>query len=176
MMPAPQSAHHLLAALDEERAFDHAHAQEHDHAVPRVPLFAAISLALVALALVALVRLAGFDPVDAPSAEQVARDLRFEDRPGGAVAVFDHPSQNLVAIVPGGSDSFVRSTMRSLARDRRREGVGAEAPFHLAWHADGRLTLSDPITGRRLDLIAFGQDNARAFARWLPAPTNSMKD
>ncbi|NBT78838.1 MAG: hypothetical protein EBT04_10375, partial [Betaproteobacteria bacterium] len=43
--------------------------------------------------------------------------------------------------------------------------------FRLAGHADGRLTLTDPVTGRRLDLVAFGTDNAKSFSRWLPVPT-----
>ena len=35
--------------------------------------------------------------------------------------------------------------------------------------ADGRLTLNDPSTGHVVALEAFGPDNARAFARLLPA-------
>ena len=160
----------VLAALERERAFDQAHDEEHDNQVPKVPLYAAISLALITLALVTTARLAGFDPVDQPAQEIVARDLRFEDRPGGAVAVFDNATQSLVEVVPGGDDSFVRSTLRSMARDRRHDGAGSEVAFHLAGHADGRLTLTDPVTGRRLDLVAFGSDNAKSFSRWLPAP------
>ena len=169
-MKQPNHSNGILAALERERAFDDAHEEEHDNQVPKVPLYAAISLALFTLALVTVARLAGFDPVDHPAREIVARDLRFEDRPGGAVAVFDNATQSLVEVVPGGDDSFVRSTLRSMARDRRRDGAGSEVAFHLAGHADGRLTLTDPITGRRLDLVAFGSDNAKAFSRWLPVP------
>jgi hypothetical protein len=32
---------------------------------------------------------------------------------------------------------------------------------------DGRLTLDDPVSGRRLDLEAFGRDNAGAYAALL---------
>jgi len=170
-MTQPNQSTGILAALERERAFDRAHDEEHDHRVPKVPLYAAISLALFTLALVTTARLAGYDPVDQPAREIVARDLRFEDRPGGAVAVFDNATQSLVEVVPGGDDSFVRSTLRSMARDRRQGGAGSEVAFHLAGHADGRLTLTDPVTGRRLDLVAFGSDNAKSFSRWLPVPT-----
>ncbi|NBY16173.1 MAG: hypothetical protein EBQ78_00505, partial [Betaproteobacteria bacterium] len=86
-MTQPNHSGGILAALERERAFDQAHDEEHDNQVPKVPLYAAISLALLTLALVSGARLAGFDPVDQPAREVVARDLRFEDRPGGAVAV-----------------------------------------------------------------------------------------
>jgi putative photosynthetic complex assembly protein len=174
MNPRNRSAG-ILATLERERAFDQAHDEEHDNQVPKVPLYAAISLALFTLALVSTARLAGYDPVDQPAREVVARDLRFEDRPGGAVAVFDNATQTLVEVVPGGDDSFVRSTLRSMARDRRHDGAGSEVAFHLAGHADGRLTLTDPVTGRRLDLVAFGSDNAKSFSRWLPTPASSVK-
>jgi putative photosynthetic complex assembly protein len=168
--PATNPRPDPLVTLEREREFDRVHSEEHDNQVPKVPLYAAMSLAVFALVLVTGARLLGFDPVDQPAQEVVARDLRFEDRPGGAVAVFDGVDHSLVEIVPGGSDSFVRSTLRSMARDRLRDGAGSEVAFHLAGHADGRLTLTDPVTGRRLDLVAFGSDNAKAFSRWLPAP------
>jgi hypothetical protein len=42
----------------------------------------------------------------------------------------------------------------------------------LIGHADGRLTLLDPMTGTRVDLGSFGPTNAAVFARFLDdAPT-----
>jgi hypothetical protein len=38
-------------------------------------------------------------------------------------------------------------------------------------HPDGRLTLEDPATGRRMDLSAFGPSNAAVFARVLSNST-----
>jgi putative photosynthetic complex assembly protein len=54
-------------------------------------------------------------------------------------------------------------------RDRKRRGLGPEVPFRLTAHADGRLTLVDPATGRLVALEAFGADNAGAFAKLLVA-------
>jgi putative photosynthetic complex assembly protein len=62
----------------------------------------------------------------------------------------------------------MRGTLRGLARDRRMRDLGPEAPFRLVSWTDGRLTLDDTATGRRLDLLAFGQTQAEAFARLLP--------
>jgi hypothetical protein len=41
-------------------------------------------------------------------------------------------------------------------------------PFRIALETDGRLLLSDPATGRTVDLRAFGPTNLEVFARLLP--------
>ena len=63
----------------------------------------------------------------------------------------------------------MRGALRGLARERRLDGAGAESPFRLAAWPGGRLTLEDTATGRVLDLHAYGQTNAEAFARLLTA-------
>jgi putative photosynthetic complex assembly protein len=106
------------------------------------------------------------NPVEFTAA--AARDIRFEDR-SGTVAVIDARSGGLIEQLPVGADAFVRATMRSLARDRRLTGLGAEVPFRLARQHDGHLVLIDPATGRSVALAAFGATNERAFARFLDA-------
>ena len=54
-----------------------------------------------------------------------------------------------------------------MARERRKQGLGAEPAFELVARADGRLTLLDPSTGERVDLESFGPTNAATFARLL---------
>ena len=66
-------------------------------------------------------------------------------------------------IAPG-AEPFLRGALRALARERRSQGVGAAPPFHLQAHADGRLSLVDTGTGRRLDIESFGPAQAAAFA------------
>jgi putative photosynthetic complex assembly protein len=140
-----------------------------EQGVPRVPLLGAWSLVAITLVVVALVRVTGAGPVVAPVAETVAaRELRFEDRPEGGVAVYDSRNGVLIDMLAPGGDGFVRGALRSLARERRGHGIGAEPPVRLSAHADGRLTLEDPTTGRRIDLAAFGPTNSAAFARFLP--------
>lgn len=137
-----------------------------DHPVPRGPLIAAGSLAVVALAAAALVRLTGIGAVtqaEAPITQE--RSLRFADRNDGGVDVIDAASGRSVATLEPGEGGFVRVTLRSLARDRKRQGFGAEPVFLLQTTGDGRLTLADSATGHRIDLKAFGPSNAGAFAR-----------
>jgi hypothetical protein len=47
--------------------------------------------------------------------------------------------------------------------------MGAEPPFILSRHADGRFLITDPQTGRVVDVGVFGPDNSAAFVR-LMAP------
>ena len=139
--------------------------------VPRVPLMALGGLVLACVVAVGAVRLTGVGAdhvVDAPTLS--TRELRFEDRPDGSIVVLDASGAQVVATVAPGTNGFLRGTMRGLARERRREGIGAELPFRMTGHADGRLTLEDPATGRHVDLGSFGPTNAAVFARIMAAP------
>jgi putative photosynthetic complex assembly protein len=139
-----------------------------ERAFPRAPLAGAGVLIAIVILLVAAARIAGpaeAEPSDTPAVEQ--RELVFEDRADGSVVVFDARSGAIIEAFPAGTNGFLRATMRGLARERRARGLGSEAPFRLAARADGRITLDDPATGRRVDLAAFGRTNAAAFASLL---------
>lgn len=132
----------------------------------RLPLRAAGALVLVALMGTAAVRWSGLTIREPDAAVVSQRSLRFLDRPDGSIQVLDAatgvPLDNVV-----GQAGFVRGTLRALARERRRVGLGAEPAFELVARADNRLTLLDPSTGQRVDLESFGPTNAAAFAQWL---------
>lgn len=139
--------------------------------LPRVPLFAAVGLAVMTLIVVSFVQLTGIGAVRVPDAAAVSvREFRFEDRPNGSIVVLDARDNRVVETVAPESNGFLRGTMRGLARERKREGVGPEVPFRLVGRADGRLTLQDPGTGRRVDLESFGPTNAAVFARLMATP------
>ena len=139
--------------------------------LPRVPMLALAALVLISLISVAAVRWSGMS-VHTPDAPPVAtRLLRFEDRPDGSIAVIDAASGRLLERVQG-EQGFLRGSLRALARERRMREVGALPPFELAARADGRLTLTDPATGARLDLESFGPTNAAVFARMLTLNKN----
>ncbi|MCE9656974.1 MAG: photosynthetic complex assembly protein PuhC [Burkholderiales bacterium] len=135
---------------------------------PQWPIAAACALVLASIAAVAAVRVSGM-PITPPDAAAVAEsELRFVDRADGSIAVLDAASGRLIDNVVGES-GFVRGTLRGLARERKRQGIGADQPFRLVARADGRLTLLDPATGRRVDLESFGPTNAAEFAHMLSA-------
>lgn len=145
-----------------------AHHAAHGHAptVPRGLLWAAAGLIAAALLATAAVRLSGVSihEPDAPALQ--TRALRFEDLPGGDIAVVDASNGREIERVTGEA-GFLRGALRTLARERRARGLGPEAPFALIGRADGRLTLLDPATGTRLDLESFGPTNAAVFGRML---------
>ena len=137
---------------------------------PRAPLYALGALVLASVVAVALVRLTGVGAMHVVDSPTVAvREFRFEDRPDGSIVVLDAGRGRLVDTVAPGTNGFLRGTMRGLARERKRVGVGAGLPFRLVGHADGALTLEDPGTGRRVDLGSFGPTNAAVFAHLMTA-------
>ncbi len=146
----------------------------HDHTedVPKVPLMMLGGLALLALVLAASASfgLVGRDAVPeasrlAAGAQVVAsRSLRFDDASDSGVVVFDATTGDQIERIAPGTGGFIRTAMRSMARERQRDGIGAEVPFRLTEWSDGSLSLSDPATGRSFELNAFGKDNRAAFA------------
>lgn len=135
-----------------------------DDPFPRGPLIGAAMLIVGALVAVTAVRVSGVGAVKVADAAAVTvRDFRFEDRPDGSIAVIDPRENKLVEVVTG-THGFMRGTLRGLARERKRMGIGSDQPFKLIGRADGRLTLEDPATGRRVDLESFGPANAVVFA------------
>jgi putative photosynthetic complex assembly protein len=133
---------------------------------PRAPLFALGGLVIATVLTVAAVRYTGVGIVHVPDAAAVeVREFRFEDRADGGITVTDAAGKQVVATVDPGTNGFLRGTMRGLARERMRQGVGPELPFRMVGRADGKLTLEDPGTGRRVDLGSFGPTNAAVFAQ-----------
>lgn len=146
-------------------------AQRPPEHLPRGLLVALAALVLVSVTGVATVRLSGVE-IRSPDAGPVAtRSLRFEDRSDGSVAVIDGKTGLEIERVQGEA-GFLRGALRALARERRKRELGPEAAFELIARADGRLTLSDPATGERIDLESFGPTNAGTFARLLTAQPN----
>lgn len=144
------------------------------HAIPRAPIVAAGALVLVSLLAVAGARLAGVatnSSVRAGEPVTATVEARFEDRADGAVVVTDAGNGRVLMVAEPGTGGFLRGTLRALVRERRQHGLGAEQPFRIMAHPDGRLTLEDPATGRRMDLSAFGPSNAAVFARVLSTST-----
>jgi putative photosynthetic complex assembly protein len=137
---------------------------------PPGALMAAACLIAGSIGLAAVGRITGAANSE-PTAPMVAsRALLFADRPDGAVEVFDadHPAAPMVIVAPE-TNGFLRATMRGLARQRLRQDASRVTPFWLKGWADGRLTLEDPSTGRKVEMEAFGITNEEVFARLLTA-------
>ena len=135
---------------------------------PTVPLAAAVSLVVVSVLATAWVSFTDSGPEPVTAADVVAAvDLRFEDRDDGSIDVIDANRQYVIEKLEPGSNGFLRSTLRGLARARKMAGQGDETPFSLQRTGNGQLLLIDPVTDQVVDLWAFGTTNASVFARYL---------
>ena len=132
---------------------------------PTLPLAVKLigSMLLLILLAIGLARWQGVSDKQADAATVWQRDLVFADGPQGTVIVKDAQSQTEIAQFEG-EQGFLRSTLRALVRERKRQNIGPDAPMQLLGRADGRLTLLDPSTQQRIDLEAFGPSNASVFA------------
>jgi putative photosynthetic complex assembly protein len=145
----------------------------HDHSekIPRGALIGAAGLISIAILATLAARVMGTPSMVPESSAVVARDLRFEDTADGAVDVYDTATKTTISTLTPGSNAFLRATLRGLASQRKREGIGDKIPFRLTAWADGRLTIDDTTTGRHVELEAFGETNAGAFAALLTPET-----
>lgn len=140
----------------------------HEMVSRRALLTIGVTLASV-LGGVALVQLSGHGPKRQDGPILSRRFLRFEDLPDGGILVLDHASSQRLAVMAG-EQGFLRGVLRSLMRERRRSGHDLRAPLELLARPEGRLTLSDPSTGQRIDLESFGPSNLAVFTPWVAAP------
>jgi putative photosynthetic complex assembly protein len=141
---------------------------------PRSTLLLAGLAVALSITIAAVGRITGAANSEPTARVVISRALLFKDRPNGAVAVFDATNPAVpIAIVAPETNGFLRATMRGLARQRLRQDADIDVPFRLTEWADGRLTMEDPTTGRRVEMEAFGITNEEAFARLLTAKAPS---
>ena len=143
--------------------------RSHGHNVPRGAIVAAGALVAFVIASAGLCRLTGWSGSNVPQADSVQTlALRFEDRTNGSVLARNATGGAIVAMIAPETNGFMRASLRGLAQERKRRGIGDAAPFILTRWSDGRLSLADEATGRRIELEAFGATNETAFAALLP--------
>ena len=102
----------------------------------------------------------------ATSTPVMARLLVFKDGFAGDVDVIDASSGERLKPITGEA-GFARTVLRTLARERIQKWGSPDEPFQLSRTQSDTLELLDPITGLRLDLGAFGPDQAKAFLPYL---------
>ena len=134
----------------------------------KLPAYVFTTLVVVALGGAVAGRVMGGGPAAETGVATASRDLTFTDNADGSVLVRD--TNGATVDVLTGEQGFIRGTLRGLARNRRAEHVGKEPPFRLTSWSDGRLTLTDVATGRKIELEAFGSENVVVFARLLTLP------
>jgi putative photosynthetic complex assembly protein len=133
----------------------------------RKPAMAGAALIAVCIALVAFGRHDKTPVALDPAAVTRSVELKFVDRPDGAVVAINAASGAQLERIAPGDGGFVRVTMRSFANERKQRGMNDAVPFVLTRMNDGDLYLIDPQTGRSMLLNAFGPANEGVFAQLL---------
>ena len=134
--------------------------------IPKQVLLGAAALITFALVGATAARVTGVGRTLAPNARAVqSLSLRFDDQQNGSVLVRRASDKAVIYTIAPESNGFMRATLRGLAQERRRSGIGDATPFLLTRWSDGRMSLEDVTTGRIVALEAFGETNAGAFAR-----------
>ncbi|MEX0338447.1 MAG: photosynthetic complex assembly protein PuhC [Arenibacterium sp.] len=136
--------------------------------VPRVMARAMFALVLTVLALVTWATLTErpLESTPPPGEILAQRQILLEGNISGAATVRDLNGAVLVDLGPE-EGGFISGVWRVVIRERTKHGVGLEGPLTLIRRDTGRISILDPSTGWSADLMGFGIDNARAFARLL---------
>jgi putative photosynthetic complex assembly protein len=102
--------------------------------------------------------------VESPAVQE--RVIRLYGQMDGSARVLDTDG-NLIANLGPDEGGFVAGIYRVLERERGAVGLSASEPIRLVRFSDGRLGLRDDYTDFRAELVGFGADNERVFARLL---------
>jgi len=142
-----------------------------DELVPRVMVRLMLALVLAVLALVTIARLTD-RPVSATPADTpviAERVIYLSGKMDGSARVLDEHGA-LLADFAADKGGFVAGVQRVLDRERAKAGADLTAPVLLQLRQGNRLSLTDPATGWTAELMGFGADNVRTFARLLTPP------
>ncbi|PLK23663.1 photosynthetic complex assembly protein [Porphyrobacter sp. TH134] len=144
--------------------------------VHKTPIMLMGGIVAISLALTASVSFGLFERQSVPAEARAAagikpaaeRTLQFFDEADGTVRVEDGASAEVLARFTTGQGGFIRATVRSLVHQRRIRGEGPSVPFTLTRWENDTLTLSDPVTGRSVEVSSFGPDNRAIYNNLLP--------
>lgn len=143
-------------------------ARPKDQRLPDALLKAIVAMVVISLAFATFARVTGMTPAGTPdpSPAVAERMLVIEGTLDDGAVVFGEDGSRLAVLGPEQA-GFINGVYRSLARERMLGKVEGNPAVRVARHADGRLTLNDPATGWRVELIGFGDTNRDAFAALL---------
>lgn len=96
------------------------------------------------------------------------RSLYFLDGHEGRVVVYDAKTKKKIASFSKGEGAFIRISMRSMMRQRTLKKIDHTLPFKLIKTGDGNLSITDPQSGDRIRINAFGRVAVESFAQFLP--------
>jgi putative photosynthetic complex assembly protein len=144
------------------------HVSHDKELIPRVLTRAMFVLVLTILALVSYARYIDMPLSAQPAGGKVVteRQLVLSGDMSGAARVHT-PEGLLIADLSPEEGGFISGVYRVILRERTKHRVALDGPITLTRRDTGRIDIYDPATGWSADLMGFGADNARAFAKLL---------
>jgi putative photosynthetic complex assembly protein len=136
--------------------------------IHKLPLFGALAVVLLTLALVVGAVLTKDDAGKTSETVQMERDLYILDEAGGIVSVYDARTKQKLNSFSQGEGAFLRISMRSLMRMRVLKEIDPNLPFKLVLAENGNLRITDPASGENIRVNAFGANAIQSFAQFLP--------
>lgn len=142
------------------------------HTVPVWALWSALVLIVATLSFAAMARYADVGSLRMPPATAVeTRLVAFETGGDETVVVTDMRTGATIARLAPDEAGFVSGMLRGLHRERRMRGAAVSgsgaAAYRIDRSAEGRLTLTDLATERRIELGGFGRTHYETFMRLL---------
>jgi len=136
--------------------------------IPRAMVRTMFVLVVLCLALVSYARLTDRPLIATPPPGEVvkSRQMVLSGDMSGRATVRT-PDGSLISELSAEQGGFISGVYRVLVYERKQHDVALDAPVTLLQRDTGRLEIHDPTTGWHADLMGFGADNARAFARLL---------
>lgn len=136
--------------------------------VPLMLVRAMFGMVLIVLLLVTWARLTD-QPVNytAPTGDIThQRIIHLTGDMAGRATVTAEDGSIIAELTPE-EGGFISGVWRVIDRERAKHGQAKDGPLTLVRYDNGRIALHDPSTGWSADLMGFGIDNAKAFARLL---------
>ncbi len=136
--------------------------------IPRFLVRAMFALVMTVLALVSYARLTDMPLSATPPASTVLveRSVILHGELSGAATVTE-PDGTMILDLGPDDGGFVSGVYRVIVHERTKNRVALDTPVILQRQENGRVSIHDPSTGWSADLMGFGIDNARVFARLL---------
>ncbi|MDX2288141.1 MAG: photosynthetic complex assembly protein PuhC [Hyphomicrobiaceae bacterium] len=147
----------------------HAQSRRKPEPFPKSALYGAATLIAFTFILVIGARIAGYKMDWVPEAVAVAdRQIAFTTTAEGNVEVRDFGTGKILGFYDRDENAFVRTVMLGLMHDRSLTRPDDKTtPFRITrWH-DGRVSVSDPVSGRSIELAAFGRNQVETFEKLL---------
>ena len=123
---------------------------------------------LLALLGVISFQILNFEPLNIPkNSAVISSKLIYLQRDEALSTEIMDESEIILAEYPKGRETFVSSLVTVIERDRLKRNMDKSGPLILQQTDNKRISIFDPTTAIKIDLMGFGAENVRIFSEIL---------